>query len=171
MMALSALENALDFYTEHGFSFLIKMHPRRSRLQMETIQIINKFPSATVFQGSLSSIEEELSVCLSFFSSAVTYLSSRSIPAFDITDYLLCDDPRINRHLLTHFCKDGELVHDYLCYGLQKKVRNFEDLLDENFVSNESRFQLQNLRRYYPGGSNKSIFDGLASISSTARLK
>lgn len=166
--ALVVFEAILESCEACGLSVKVKHHPRDNKIhKWRSIQ--SKFNNISEVNVSLSEIDDKLKVCLSFFSTAGLFVSSRRVPVFDISPYHSCDD--IKMGLPFHYCDNANhLTHDLIEFGMMERVEFISELnkkiTNDKVLSDLSENQFEKIKEYFPENANKLIKTKLLELIS-----
>lgn len=152
--ALKRYEEILSFCSKNNFQVYVKHHPRDKKIYRYR-DIQKKFDNIIEYEKSLITLNMELTICLSFYSTAGIFFSARKIPVFDITPYDSCE----SKSLPFHYCddNDGKYTHDLIALNIQEKVPSYDLLNDSQYLQMLSIKQFESLQHNFPKNANQII--------------
>lgn len=155
---LEVFENSLKFCEKHKLDVFIKHHPRDKNLD-DYRNIQKKFKNVSEINQIFD--KKRFRCCLSAYSSAGVYLTSESIPVFDISPYEKC----LKDDLTDHFCDtNGYYTHDFIELEIQSKLEKLEVILDMEKLDKFSSTQFTALKKYFLTNANEKIYNKLMEL-------
>jgi len=159
--ALMVFNQALMFCEKNNFTMYVKHHPRDSKID-EYRSLQRKYQCVKEIDSTLNDLKGSFRACLSLFSTAGLFLTARRIPVIDVTPY---DASGSGEPLYMHyFDSNGELTHDLIEIGVQKRLEGLSILFSGENLTKLSETQFVALKRSFPDNSNEKIVLKLKSL-------
>ncbi|GGX60345.1 polysialyltransferase family glycosyltransferase [Saccharospirillum salsuginis] len=152
--SLSVYSDILSWCSGNSFNVMVKHHPRDKNLKVWR-KIQERFSNVEEYTDSLMNLSDKFSACLSFFSTAGLFLTSRRVPVFDISPY---EELKEAVSYPFHFNgEDGRLTHDLVEQGCFSRLENYDKIKDISFLSDSSRRQYNCCKQLFPEEAHKRI--------------